>query len=102
MESDITKVEISQRYRCKSCNHEFIINHGFERNRATLKAITVELDLYFKEVSLRKVCEHLKQFYDPRISHVAIIDMIRKFVDIVKPFVNSMSPSIFHIISNSN
>jgi putative transposase len=57
--------------------------------------------LYFKGVSLRKACEHLKQFYDVRISHVAIIKWIRKFVDIVKPFVDSISPphlsGIYHI-----
>ena len=90
-----------QRYRCKICNHKFIVNHGFERNRANPKAVTAALDLYFKGVSLRKVCDHLKQFYGIEVSHVAIIKWIRKFVDIVKPYVDSIQPphlsGIYHV-----
>lgn len=81
-----------QRYRCKECNYKFIINIGFERNRANPKAVTVALDLYFKGVSLRKVCDHLKQFHDVEVTHVTIIKWIRKFVDTVKPFVDSITP----------
>jgi len=69
-----------QRYRCKSCNHKFIVNIGFERSRANPKAVTVALDLYFKGVSLRKVCDHLKQFHNISVTHVSIIKWIRKFV----------------------
>jgi transposase-like protein len=53
-----------QRYTCKSCNYRFIINSGFEHARADPKAITAALDLYFKGISLRKVTDHLKQFYN--------------------------------------
>ena len=81
-----------QRYRCKECNYKFIINIGFERNRANPKAVTVALDLYFKGVSLRKVCDHLKQFHNVEVTHVTIIKWIRKFVDTVKPFVDSIIP----------
>lgn len=90
-----------QRYRCKVCNYKFIINNGFERNRANPKAVTAALDLYFKGVSLRKVCDHLKQFYNVNMSHVAIIKWLRKFVKVVKPFVNSITPphlsGIYHV-----
>ncbi|MGB7955275.1 MAG: hypothetical protein WCF23_14950 [Candidatus Nitrosopolaris sp.] len=44
-----------QTYRCKECNHKFIINTGFEKYRATPKVVTAALDLYFKGVSLRFV-----------------------------------------------
>jgi transposase-like protein len=81
-----------QRYRCKECNYKFIINLGFERNRANPKAVTVALDLYFKGVSLRKVCDHLKQFHEVEVTHATIIKWIRKFVDTVKPFVDSITP----------
>lgn len=81
-----------QRYRCKECNYKFIVNIGFERNRANPKAVTVALDLYFKGVSLRKVCDHLKQFHDVEVTHVTIIKWMRKFVDTVKPFVDSITP----------
>jgi putative transposase len=46
-----------QRYRCKACNHKFIINVGFEGNRADSKTVTAALDLYFKgEISKAFSC----------------------------------------------
>ena len=90
-----------QRYRCKSCNHKFIVNIGFERSRANSKAVVVALDLFFKGVSLRKVCDHLKQFYNISVTHVSILNWIRKFVDTVKPYVDSIIPphlsGIYHV-----
>jgi transposase-like protein len=90
-----------QRYRCKACSHKFIVNIGFEKSRANPKAVTVALDLYFKGVSLRKVCDHLKQFYNISVTHVSIINWIGKFADTVKPYVDSIIPphlsGIFHV-----
>ena len=90
-----------QRFRCKICNHKFITNDGFEKHRASPKAVTAALDLYFKGVSLRKVCDHLKQFYEIKMSHVAIYNWIDKFVDVVKPYLDSISPpklsGIYHV-----
>jgi transposase-like protein len=90
-----------QRYKCKSCDHKFIVNIGFERSRANSKAVTVCLDLFCKGLSLRKICDHLKQFHNITVSHVSIINWIRKFVDTVKPFVDSISPphlsGIYHV-----
>lgn len=90
-----------QRYRCKECNHKFIVNIGFERSRANSKAVTVALDLFFKNCSLRKICDHLKQFHNISVTHVSILNWIRKFVDTVKPYVDSIIPphlsGIYHV-----
>lgn len=90
-----------QRYRCKNCNHRFIVNHGFEKSKANPKAVTAALDLYFKGVSLRKISDHIKQFYDIKVSAVSILKWIRKFVDVVQPYVNSIQPAhlsgIYHV-----
>jgi transposase-like protein len=90
-----------QRYRCKACNHKFIVNIGFEKSRANSKAVVVALDLYFKGVSLRKVSDHLKQFYNISVSHVSILNWITKFADTVRPYVDSIIPphlsGIFHV-----
>jgi len=90
-----------QRYRCKECNHKFIVNIGFEKSRANPKAVTVALDLYFKGVSLRKVCDHLKQFHNIVVTHVSILNWMSKFVDTVKPYVDSISPphlsGVYHV-----
>lgn len=90
-----------QRYQSTNCNHKFIINFGFEKARANPKTVTAALDLYFKGISLRKVCDHLQQFFSIKPSHATIINWIRKFVDVVKPYVDSIEPrflsGIYHV-----
>lgn len=90
-----------QRYSCKECHFRFATNSGFEKARADSKVITAALDLYFKGISLRKVCDHVKQFHGIEVSHVAVIKWIRKFVRLVKPYVASIEAphlsGIYHI-----
>jgi transposase-like protein len=91
----------TQRYKCKDCGYRFIIDYGFEKSRASAKAVTAALDLYFKGVSLRKVCDHLKQFYDIEVTHPAVLKWIRKFAKVVKPYVDQLIPphlsGIYHV-----
>jgi transposase-like protein len=90
-----------QRFKCKECSHKWSDNLGFAKNRVNSKIITVALDLYFKGVSLRKVSEHLKLFYGISISDVAILKWIRKFGQVVTPFVDSLVPKdvsgVYHV-----
>lgn len=90
-----------QRYECKECGRKFVLNYGFEKAKASPKAITVALDLYFKGVSLRKVCDHLKQFYEIKVSHVAVLKWIRKFAEIVQPYVDQIEvphlSGVYHV-----
>jgi putative transposase len=89
-----------QRYWRKSCNYRFVRDSGFDRARADPKVITAALDLYFKGISLRKVCEHLKHFHDVQVSHVAVLKWIRKFVRLVRPYVDQIEPSFLGGIFN--
>lgn len=90
-----------QRYLCKECKYRFIINIGFEHSRKNPKIICAAIDLYFKGVSLRKVADHIKQFYEVRIDNTSVLRWIQKFADVVSPFVNSMIPphlsGVFHV-----
>lgn len=90
-----------QRYSCKDCHLRFVITSGFEKARADPKVITAALDLYFKGISLRKVTDHIKQFHGIEVSHVAVIKWIRKFVRLVKPYVDSIEAphlsGIYHV-----
>lgn len=52
-------------------------------------AITVALDLYFKGVSLRKIVDHLKQFEGVTVSHVAVIKWIKKYVALMRDYVDA-------------
>lgn len=90
-----------QVYKCKECNKKWSDNLGFAKNKINSKVITVALDLYFKGVSLRKVKEHVKLFYGISISHVAILNWIHKFGEVVAPFVDQLVPKdvsgVYHV-----
>lgn len=104
---DIVKVGIrhnksgnTQRFKCKSCNHKWSDNLGFAKNRVNSKVITVALDLYFKGISLRKVAEHIKLFYGIEISNVSVLNWVRKFGELVTPFVDQLKPDlsgVYHV-----
>jgi len=90
-----------QRFKCKECNHKWSDNLGFAYNKVNSKIITVALDLYFKGVSLRKVKEHLKLFYGVSVSPSSVLYWIRKFGEVVSPFVDSLVPKdvsgVYHV-----
>lgn len=89
-----------QRFKCKTCNHKWSDNLGFAHNKVNSRIITVALDLYFKGVSLRKVSEHLKLFYGIKISNVAVLGWVRKFGEVVAPFVDQLLPQlsgVYHV-----
>lgn len=48
-----------QVYRCKNCNHKFVMDQGFKKMKNDPRIISLTLDLYSKGVSLRKITGHL-------------------------------------------
>lgn len=83
-----------QRFKCKTCSHKWSDNLGFANNKVNSKIITVALDLYFKGISLRKVKEHLKLFHGIDVSPSSILYWIRKFGEVVTPFVEQFEPKL--------
>jgi len=83
-----------QRFFCKDCEKKFIVDEGFEKMKATPETVTVALDLYFKGISMRAIVDHLKQFYDVEVSHVAIYKWIRKYIAMVKKYVDQLVPKV--------
>ena len=79
-----------QGYPCKDCGHKFTQNDGIEKIKATPKAITVALNLYFKCVSQRKIVDHLKQFEAVKVSQPCILKWIRKYTELMKEYLSSL------------
>jgi hypothetical protein len=48
-----------QRFRCNACGKRFVQNYGFEKMKATPRAITSAMQLYFTGESLRNVQKFL-------------------------------------------
>lgn len=83
-----------QVYFCKSCKRRFVDNVDFENMKYNPKIIALTLDLYFQGLSLRKISNHLKQFYELNISHKSVYNWIEKYIGIMNEYVDSIQPSI--------
>lgn len=56
------------------------------------KVITATLDLYFKGVSLRKISDHLKQFYDLNVNFTTLYHWIKKYVKVMSEYLRQLVP----------
>jgi len=84
-----------QRFGCKNCNHRFVLDEdGFQKMRYKPELVTLTLDLYFKGLSLRKITDHLTQFYRLKINHTTILRWIQKYVQIMKAYVDELKPQV--------
>jgi len=84
------KSGLIQKYLCRDCKYRFISNIGFEYSKKNPKIICLSIDLFLKGVSLRKVAEHIKQFYNVEVNYTSVLRWIQRFADTVSPFVNSL------------
>ncbi|MCV0372410.1 MAG: DDE-type integrase/transposase/recombinase [Nitrosarchaeum sp.] len=95
------KKGVIQKYLCRNCDYRFVVNIGFENSKKDPKLICACIDLYFKGVSLRKVADHVKQFYGVSISNVSVLRWVQRFGEVVAPFVDSLKTpnmsGIFHV-----
>jgi len=95
------KSGLIQKYLCRDCGYRFIINVGFEYAKKNPKLICAAIDLYFKGVSLRKVADHIKQFYHVEIANTSVLRWVQRFAKEVSPFVDSLTPAhlggIYHV-----
>src|SRR5208337_4422078 len=82
-----------QRYSCKGCGKRFTLNLGFERMRATPKAITTAMQLYFGGQSLRSTQRTLA-LQGVRVSHVAVLKWIRKYVGLMEKYLRDFTPQV--------
>ena len=95
------KKGLIQKYLCRNCDYRFVVNTGFENSKKDPKLICACIDLYFKGVSLRKVADHVKQFYGVSISNVSVLRWVQRFGEVVAPFVDNLKApnmsGIFHV-----
>jgi putative transposase len=81
-------------FKCRTCGKRFVVDEGFLRSRFDPKIVTLALDLYFKGASLRKVTQHLAQFYGIKVSQVTVLKWIRKFSELIDNYANTLKPQL--------
>jgi len=83
-----------QAYHCKNCNRTFVVDDGFRKMRYDPQVITAMLDLYFKGVSLRKLADHLHQFFGLKINFRTIHRWIERYIKLMSEYVSSLVPEL--------
>lgn len=68
-----------QKYYCKGCHKFFTQDEGFYRMRYSAETITLSVDVYLSNLSSRKMRNQLRRHFQRKISHVTILDWVRKY-----------------------
>ncbi len=84
---------VLQRFTCHDCQYRFTVNLGFEKMKATPKAITGAMQLYFTGESLRNVQRFLA-LQGLKVSHVAVYKWIRKYVGLMEKYLEQLKPQV--------
>jgi len=82
---------VKQRYLCRACKKTFLTD-AFKKFKGDGRAITLVMDLYFKGISLRKIQDHLKQFYGMDVHFDTIRRWIGRYMGIINAYVKTQKP----------
>ena len=83
-----------QRYLCKSCKHTFILDNGFYKMKFGVETITMSVDMYLSNLSSRKMRNQLKRHFSVKVSHITVLDWVRKYVLKVQRYTEKMQPQL--------
>ncbi len=85
---------LQQRYLCRICSKTFIPDFGFWKMKNSEAKITSGIDLYFSNLSSRKVRNHFRRHLAHNSSHVTVLDWCRKYTLKVQKYVNTLQPQL--------
>jgi len=83
-----------QKFYCFECNRYFTNDEGFYRMRNSEEKITECIDLYFSNLSSRKVRNHLRRHRPKNASHETILNWCRKYVLKVTKYTETLQPQL--------
>lgn len=83
-----------QKYKCLACGKFFTQDDGFYRMRNSESKITQAIDLYFSNLSSRKVRNHFRRHLEHNSSHETILAWCRKYVLKVQKYTDSLQPKL--------
>lgn len=79
-----------QKFYCKDCHKFFTNNDGFYRMRYSAQTITLSVDMYLSNLSSRKMRNQLRRHFQTKVSHITILDWVRKYSLMVHNFVERL------------
>lgn len=82
-----------QRYMCRQCKYRFVMGeHGFRKVKTDPDIIAESINLVMSGLSYRSVARHLKQTRKLRISHTTVYGWNRKYMSLIKKYVDRIVP----------
>jgi len=82
------------RFKCRTCGKRFVTDEGFLKSRFDPKIVTLALDLYYRGASLRKVTQHIAQFYGVKMNESTVLRWIRKFSQLIDEYAQTLKPQL--------
>ena len=79
-----------QKYYCKSCQRFFTNDDGFYRMRNSENIITMSIDMYISNLSSRKMRNQLCRHLNTKVSHMSILDWVRRYTLKVSKFADRL------------
>ncbi len=83
-----------QRLLCKDCKKTFIRDEGFWKMKNKESIITMCIDMYVSNLSSRKMRNQLKRHFGIKVSHITILDWVRKYILKVQNYVEKIRPKL--------
>jgi transposase-like protein/predicted nucleic acid-binding Zn finger protein len=89
-----------QRYACKQCDYKFSFHEsGFSGMRISPQIITESINLKMSGMSYRNIKRHIKAAHDVTVSHVSVTKWVKKYMAIIKEYVDSFVPELSDVWS---
>ncbi len=79
-----------QKHYCKDCKRLFTEDLGFYRMRHNPKIITMSIDMYISNLSSRKMKNQLCRHLGMKVTHMTILDWVRRYALKVGKFVERL------------
>ena len=79
-----------QKFYCKDCKRIFTEDSGFYRMRFSETTITMSVDMYISNLSSRKMRNQLSRHLSVKVSHISILDWVRRYTLKVSKYVESL------------
>ena len=83
-----------QVFRCKDCGKKFREQSLIKKARYDPEIIMVTLDLYYKGISLRKISDHLKQFYQLEVPFQTVWKWLDRYARVMNQYVATLVPQL--------
>ena len=83
-----------QVFKCRDCGKKFREQTLLRKARHDPEVIMATLDLYFKGLSLRKISDHLEQFYRVHVSFQTVWDWLNDYTQRLNEYVSTLTPQL--------